>query len=105
MSFYLGIDPGLSGAWALLNRHGEFVAADDLPIIRDQSTAWIDGPALADAIRMHLILSPPGRAIVERVKAMPKQGVSSTFTFGCAFGSVLPTLQRSEEHTSELQSH
>jgi crossover junction endodeoxyribonuclease RuvC len=91
----LGIDPGLSGAWALLDRAGTVLGCDDLPVIRDHGTAWIDGPQLHDHVRQAI---PSGSfqridAYIERVHSMPKQGVVSSFTFGLSFGSVLAGVQ------------
>src|SRR5690606_22665708 len=37
------------------------------------------------------------RAVVERVSAMPRQGVASSFVFGVGFGSILSVL-----HTMQL---
>jgi crossover junction endodeoxyribonuclease RuvC len=39
------------------------------------------------------VVGAPITAYIERVHAMPKQGVSSVFTFGMGFGSILSTLQ------------
>ena len=89
----LGIDPGLTGGWALLTDHGAFVGADDLPIIRDNSTAWVDGPELVAQINACLSDRVHIRAVIERVHSMPAQGISSAFTFGVGFGSVLACLQ------------
>jgi crossover junction endodeoxyribonuclease RuvC len=94
----LGIDPGLSGGWALLNSDGVFFAADDLPIVRDGKTAWVDAPELAQQIKNatggnRSLWACGITAFVERVHSMPKQGVSSSFTFGTGFGSVLATVQ------------
>lgn len=88
----LGIDPGLSGALALLDGDGiaEFVA--DLPVIRDKSLAWIDGGALQSML-LEAIHGRPCRAFVERVSSSPQQGVASAFTFGIGFGAILATLQ------------
>lgn len=88
----LGIDPGLTGALALLgaDRQVEFLA--DLPIIRDRSLAWCDGGALQSML-LDAIRGRPCRAVVERVSAMPKQGVASSFAFGVGFGSILGVLQ------------
>ncbi len=38
----LGLDPGLSGALALLGAAGELQVLEDLPVIRDGRLAWID---------------------------------------------------------------
>ena len=92
----VGIDPGLTGAVGVINTQGEFVAAWDLPVMRDQSLAWIDATQLRDQfLKLREILSPGAtiRFVVERVSAMPKQGVSGVFTFGVTFGSILATVQ------------
>jgi crossover junction endodeoxyribonuclease RuvC len=89
---YLGIDPGLSGAIAILDQAGELVSVTDLPVIRDLSLAWIDGGSLQSII-LNALQGRPARAIVERVSSMPGQGVASSFQFGVGFGSVLSVLQ------------
>lgn len=85
----IGIDPGLSGAISICFDHGEAYVYD-LPVIEDKSLKWIDGGALAS-----LILEHPGRrwAFIERVSAMPKQGIASSFNFGVGYGSLLGVLQ------------
>ncbi len=87
----IGIDPGLSGAIAFMDQDGSAVVWD-LPIIRSNSLAWIDGSALQSMI----INERAGRsatAMIEQVSAMPKQGVTSSFHFGVGFGSILGVLQ------------
>lgn len=81
MTTILGIDPGLSGAVAFYNPDDpSFVTADDVPVAGHE----IDVATLAQRIaRMH-----PDVCFIERVGAMPKQGVASTFKFGMAFGMV-----------------
>src|SRR5580692_2902394 len=88
----LGIDPGQSGALALLDGNGEIELLADLPIIRDKSLAWVDGIELQSTL-LNAIRGSPCRAAVERVSAMPRQGVASSFSFGVGFGSVLGVLQ------------
>lgn len=88
----IGIDPGLSGALAVLDADGTPELVADLPVIRDRSLAWIDGAALQSML-LEVLHGRPCRAAVERVSAMPRQGVSSSFTFGVGFGSILATLQ------------
>lgn len=89
----LGIDPGTTGAFALLDAEsGAYVHVNDMPVISDMSLSWVNGGEL-----QHLLLSAingrPATAIIERVSAMPKQGITSTFNFGVAFGSILSTVQ------------
>jgi hypothetical protein len=78
MGTYIGIDPGQSGAIAVINRDGYTV--DDWPG---------DEVAAADLI-LTIKHNAPGCggivAALESVHAMPRQGVSSTFKFGCNFG-------------------
>lgn len=78
----LGIDPGVSGAIAFyFPDHPGAVAAEDVPTVDGE----IDAATLARRIEQ----MRPDLAIVERVGAMPKQGVASTFKFGAAYGAVL----------------
>src|SRR5260370_20205961 len=91
MTLTIGVDPGLSGAIAVLGPTGDLERVDDLPVIRDGRLAWIHGGML----QSFLIDSQRGRqarAVVERVGAMPRQGVASAFNFGVRFGSVLSVL-------------
>lgn len=78
----LGVDPGASGAIAFYRPDQPArIEVYDAPTVDKQ----IDVPELARLIRA----SGATEAIVERVSAMPKQGVSSTFKFGMAYGAVL----------------
>jgi len=92
MTLIVGIDPGLTGAVAVLDPAGELERLADLPVIRDGRLAWVNGGAL-QSILMEVLQGRPARAIVERVSAMPRQGVASAFTFGVTFGSILAVLQ------------
>lgn len=79
-SIILGIDPGVSGAYAFYWPDRDMIAAEDAPVVDGN----IDAANMAAAIDvMH-----PSVVIIERVGAMPKQGVSSTFKFGVAYGVV-----------------
>ena len=88
----LGIDPGLSGALALLNPDGTVVLLADLPTITDHRLKWIDGGELQSLLLVS-ILGRPCHAVIERASAMPRQGVASSFSFGVGFGSVLGVVQ------------
>lgn len=88
----IGIDPGLTGAIAVLSADGAVEHLADLPVIRDRSLAWIDGGQLQKML-LDASRGCTARAIVERVSAMPRQGVASSFAFGVGFGSILSVLQ------------
>lgn len=88
----LAIDPGITGAFAVLDSTGAFIAVVDLPVIADQKTKWIDADTLVSALLQHLA----GRettAIIERVHPMPRNGSQAAFSQGMTLGSILATLQ------------
>lgn len=77
----LGIDPGASGAISFyFPSRPELIAAEDVPTVAGE----VDAADLARRIRQ----MDPALAIIEQVGALPKQGVSSTFKFGMAYGTV-----------------
>lgn len=76
MSRFLGIDPGAKGGIAVLD-------------IGCASEAWRypgDIPEAAELVRSIHLAAPIKLACIEKVGAMPKQGVSSTFKFGANYG-------------------
>ncbi len=78
----LGCDPGKSGAIAVLAPDGSLDVVD-MPV----SGKDVDEAALALAVS-RLVGIGPAHAFIEAVHAMPKQGVSSTFAFGQAYGAL-----------------
>ena len=77
----IGIDPGQTGAVAILHgTTGALIAVEDMPVIDKR----INAAALGD------LLDPEVGAmvVVEAVHAMPKQGVSSSFNFGHSLGVI-----------------
>lgn len=75
--FYIGIDPGKSGALAVVG---------DL---------WCEAYSFSEEnyiVVLNSIREKIALAVVERVGAMPKQGVVSTFQFGQNFGWTLGVL-------------
>jgi hypothetical protein len=87
------IDPGLSGAIAFYFPEApDRVIAEDMPL----AAGMIDCATLAARIRQ----MAPNLAIVERVASMPKQGISSTFKFGTAYGAIIGVLAALEIRTS-----
>lgn len=84
----VGIDPGLSGAIALLNPITRAVDLFDMPLVASKG-----GKPITDIHNLARLLSPMGTtgpdiAILEQVHAMPKQGVTSTFRFGQNYGAI-----------------
>ena len=73
--FYMGVDPGQSGAIAVLCGEGKVVA-----IIRLDDTEHDVATQVAMWSRYIKM------AYLEQVHAMPRQGVASTFKFGTSYG-------------------
>jgi crossover junction endodeoxyribonuclease RuvC len=85
---YIGIDPGLSGAIAILWDDDAYEVSD-IPImskgfgtVKNEINAGGMKDILAAAIVAGNVV-----AVLERVNAMPGQGVSSVFSLGDSFGS------------------
>lgn len=78
----LAIDPGFSGAFALVTADGALEAIGDLPVMGDGKQRRIDAANFALLVRS----LEPTSAIVERVGTMPGQGISSAFRFGEGVG-------------------
>lgn len=90
---FLGIDPGVSGALAVLESSDVLVSVEDLPIIRDGATVWCDAGALLSRLINLRGTVNTLHAIVERQGAQPVQGVASAFKMGVGYGSILAALQ------------
>lgn len=83
-----GIDPGLTGAVSIFDTVAGSLIIIDMPtatILRNgKQKAEVSAPLLASELRNHAI----DVAMIERVNAMTKQGVSSVFSFGKSAGIV-----------------
>jgi len=83
---YLGIDPGLTGAMAVLTERGELVEVVDLPTFKAAS-----GRNLIDAQRLALALGKyrrSARVFIEQVAARPSDSRVAAFAFGRALGAI-----------------
>lgn len=80
MNLFLGIDPGQSGAYAVVDENGSPVGH-----VKGKDSCT-DRAAF---LREHVAVF----GMLERVNAMPKQGVSSTFKFGTSFGEAIGILE------------
>jgi crossover junction endodeoxyribonuclease RuvC len=86
---YIGIDPGLSGGLATISANGAQVTARPMPV----SGGQIDASAVADLVwGAALACGDTAIAVMEKVGAMPKQGVVSMFRFGQGYGTILGVL-------------
>ncbi len=84
----LGIDPGLSGAIALLSPEGNVLAIEDMPtievVINGKKRRNMPPVALANTIR---ILAPQ-KAFLENVGVRPGEGAVGAFSFGRNLGQI-----------------
>lgn len=88
----IGIDPGLSGAIGYLHEDG-FAEAADMPTMAYSKTGFVknavDLNALATelwaASEGHRLGAVPAAVFMERVNAMPGQGVGSMFSLGMSY--------------------
>jgi len=85
--YYIGIDPGASGAIAILeaNPPCDIVLLADWPGNAITAAKLILDIAMTTSIKRR-IADMQVKAAVESVHAMPGQGVSSMFKFGANFG-------------------
>lgn len=89
----IGVDPGSSGAIVILDKDGGYIAHLDMPTVKVGTKNRVNGAAVAAFLRGHINALPfhhvsMMHAFIEQVGSMPKQGVSSMFTFGHAAGMV-----------------
>ena len=86
---YLGIDPGFSGAWGMIDHHGTYRACGDMH--------HTDKYLLTTFIWEELLAARQGddlEVVVETVHSMPRQGVASSFKFGVAYGGAVALAER-----------
>ena len=91
---FLGADPGLHGAVALLDARGGLYMVEDMPILargRGRVKYEVDAAALTRLLRPHAADIRLG--MVEAVTAMPRQGSASTFSLGHSLGVLTGVLQ------------
>lgn len=76
----IGIDPGLSGAVAVLSLKGDLLHVEDMPVADKRVMArLLPRPLQPDAVQV---------VGIELVASRPLQGVASTFKFGASWGAV-----------------
>ena len=77
----LGIDPGLTGGLCFykpaIGNYESYVSFHPMPVMDDNGSKTIDTVMLYKLLELHDL----NYIILEKVHAMPKQGVTSVFTF------------------------
>lgn len=84
MSIIAGIDPGKTGAVCILEKidcaQVKWLSWDMAPLIQ------VGKKTVPNLLAMRNILTGCDEVWIEKVHAMPKQGVTSMFTFGMGYG-------------------
>jgi len=85
----IGIDPGLSGAIAILEDN-KVLSIFDMPVMAEgkKNKRQLNSAQLVDIIKENIKINDDIAVVVEQVNAMPGQGVTSMFNFGQTFGSI-----------------
>ncbi len=86
----IGIDPGLTGAIACLEDDLTFISVFDMPVMAlTKGRNQVNASQLAKIISAIKTQNKKVIVYLEKVQAMPGQGVSSMFSFGQSFGIIL----------------
>ncbi len=85
----IGIDPGLSGAIAILENN-KVINIFDIPVMTEgkKNKRQLNSALLVKMIKDNVNLHEEVSVVVEQVNAMPGQGVTSMFNFGQTFGAI-----------------
>lgn len=84
----IGIDPGLTGAIAVLKEE-RLEQVYDMPSFQDGKARMVNAAEVAKILKLYIPLNNWVTTVfLERVSARPGQGVSSCFNFGCGYGII-----------------
>ncbi len=85
----IGIDPGLKGAVAFLKK-GKIINLFEMPIMSEgkKNKNQLNNAQLVKIMRENIDDFSLTSVVVEKVNAMPGQGVTSMFNFGQTFGAI-----------------
>tara|TARA_B100001094_G_scaffold322457_1_gene371816 strand:- start:187 stop:678 length:492 start_codon:yes stop_codon:yes gene_type:complete len=85
----IGIDPGLSGAIAVLDDQ-KVKCIFDMPVMSEgkKNKRQLNSALLVSLLKENINSKEDTIIVVEQVNAMPGQGVTSMFNFGQTFGAI-----------------
>ena len=85
----IGIDPGLSGAIAILENN-RVLKIFDMPVMSEgkKNKRQLNSAQLVKLLSDYISDKDEVSVVVEQVNAMPGQGVTSMFNFGQTFGAI-----------------
>ena len=85
----IGIDPGLSGAIAILENN-KVLNIFEIPVMAEgkKNKRQLNSAQLVKLLKDNISKNEEISVVVEQVNAMPGQGVTSMFNFGQTFGAI-----------------
>ena len=85
----IGIDPGLSGAIAIIENN-TVLGIFDMPVMAEgkKNKRQLNSAHLVKLLNDNISKEEEVSVVVEQVNAMPGQGVTSMFNFGQTFGAI-----------------
>lgn len=89
---FVGIDPGLTGGIAAISDKGIPIFVSAFKPVDGEFDAYALADMITEIRAQHSSSTNRILCAVEKVHAMPKQGVSSTFKFGVTYGKILGLL-------------
>jgi crossover junction endodeoxyribonuclease RuvC len=87
VNYVIGIDPGISGAIAVFE-DGKLVNVIDMPTLEVDSGKTKKRHISAVSLCNYLTVFSNAHVVIEKVGAMPGQGVTSMFNFGRSAGII-----------------
>ena len=85
---YIGIDPGLNGAIAYLDIDDGHLSIVDMPTFEVKRNNKVKREVSPSGVAHELTVAGVRGVVLERVGAMPGQGVTSVFSFGRSVGII-----------------
>jgi Holliday junction resolvasome RuvABC endonuclease subunit len=92
---YLGIDPGKSGAIAIINEDGLLIHVTDTPMVGKEYNLG----AINDLVAKHEITF----AVIEQQQVFGKEGRKTAFTIGFGYGLLLMALESNKIPHAEIR--
>lgn len=89
MACFAGVDPGLRGGIAIVDEAGKILALKPMPTSKQGDKKVINFAAVAGFLKEW----EPDLVVIEKVSAMPGQGVVSMFSFGYGYGGLVGVVE------------
>lgn len=94
--YFIGIDPGINGGMACLDKHGNIVKMTTMPVSKVGTKMKLDPRAIVAWLRGCYTEEEVKIVAIEEQRPMHRQGVTSTFSIGRGYGileGILATLE------------